>query len=36
MQQFVDRNLAKAGISYQPSLVVNYLNTQIAMVEAGE
>jgi LysR family carnitine catabolism transcriptional activator len=36
MQQFVDRNLAKAGISYQPSLVLNYLLTQIAMVEAGE
>jgi LysR family transcriptional regulator, carnitine catabolism transcriptional activator len=36
MQQFVDRNLAKAGISYQPSLAVNYLCTQIAMVEAGE
>jgi LysR family carnitine catabolism transcriptional activator len=36
MQQFVDRNLAKAGISYQPSLAVNYLYTQIAMVEAGE
>ncbi len=36
LQQFVDRNLAKAGVSYQPSLVVNYLYTQIAMVEAGE
>jgi LysR family transcriptional regulator, carnitine catabolism transcriptional activator len=36
MQQFVDRNLAKAGITYQPSLAVNYLYTQIAMVEAGE
>jgi len=36
MQQFVDRSLAKAGISYRPSLVVNYLYTQIAMVEAGE
>ena len=36
MQQFVDRSLAKAGISYQPCLVLNYLNTQIAMVQAGE
>jgi len=36
MQQFVDRSLARAGVSYQPSLVVNFLYTQIAMVEAGE
>lgn len=36
MQQFIERNLAKAGISYEPSLVVNYLYTQIAMVDAGE
>jgi LysR family carnitine catabolism transcriptional activator len=36
MQQFVDKSLAKAGVSYQPSLVVNFLYTQIAMVEAGE
>ncbi|HEV2420840.1 MAG TPA: LysR family transcriptional regulator [Candidatus Acidoferrales bacterium] len=35
MQQFIDRNLMKTGTSYQPSLVVNYLFTQIAMVEAG-
>jgi DNA-binding transcriptional LysR family regulator len=35
MQQFVDRNLANAGISYQPSLVLNYVHTQLAMVEAG-
>jgi LysR family transcriptional regulator, carnitine catabolism transcriptional activator len=35
LQQFVDRNLAKAGISYQSSLVLNSLLTQIAMVEAG-
>ena len=35
-QRFVDKNLAKAGVKYQPSLEVNYLNTQIAMVEAGE
>jgi DNA-binding transcriptional LysR family regulator len=35
-QQFVDKRLARAGIEYQPALVVNFLNTQIAMVEAGE
>lgn len=36
LQQLVDRHLAKAGVVYQPDLVVNYLNTQIAMVEAGQ
>ena len=36
LQQFVDRHLAKAGIGYRPSLVLNYLHTQIAMVEAGQ
>jgi DNA-binding transcriptional LysR family regulator len=36
MQQLVDRHLAKAGIAYQPNVVVNYLQTQIAMAEAGE
>jgi LysR family carnitine catabolism transcriptional activator len=36
LQQFVDRHLRQAGVVPQPSLVVNYLNTQIAMVEAGE
>src|SRR5262245_51452888 len=36
LQQLVDRHLAKAGVVYRPSLVLNYLNTQIAMVEAGE
>jgi DNA-binding transcriptional LysR family regulator len=35
IRQLVDRNLAKAGIVYEPALVLNYLNTQIAMVEAG-
>lgn len=35
-QRFIDQHLAKAGVKYQPSLVVNYLNTQIALVEAGE
>jgi DNA-binding transcriptional LysR family regulator len=36
IQQFVDKHLARAGIVYQPALVVNYLYTQIAMVEVGE
>jgi len=36
LQQLVDRHFAKAGIACQPYLTVNYLNTQIAMVEAGE
>jgi len=36
MQQFVDEHLARAGVMGQPALVVNYLNTQIAMVEVGE
>ena len=36
MQQFVDKHLARVGVAYRPSLVLNYLNTQIAMVEAGE
>jgi LysR family transcriptional regulator, carnitine catabolism transcriptional activator len=35
IRQFVDRHLAKAGVVYEPTLVLNYLNTQIAMVEAG-
>jgi len=36
LQQLVDKHLAKAGVAYQPHLTVNYLNTQIAMVEAEE
>jgi LysR family carnitine catabolism transcriptional activator len=35
MQQLVDKHLAKAGVVYQPDLVVNHLHTLIAMVEAG-
>src|SRR5262249_13152978 len=35
LQQFVDKHLARAGVTYQPSLVLNYLHTLIAMVEAG-
>jgi DNA-binding transcriptional LysR family regulator len=36
LQQLVDKHLAKAGVVYQPALVLNYIYTQIAMVEAGE
>ena len=36
LQQFIDKQLAQAGITYQPVLAVNYLNTQIALVEAGQ
>lgn len=35
-QRLIDKHLAQAGVVYQPSLVINYLSTQIAMVEAGE
>jgi len=35
LQQFVDKHLARAGVTYQPSLVLNYLHTLIAMVGAG-
>src|SRR5215467_4202805 len=36
LQQLIDRHLAKANVVYQPTLVLNYLNSQIAMVAAGE
>jgi LysR family transcriptional regulator, carnitine catabolism transcriptional activator len=36
LQQLIDRHLARAGVADQPSLVLNYLTTQVAMVEAGE
>ncbi len=36
IRQLIDRHLARAGVVYEPSLVLNYLNTQIAMVAAGE
>jgi LysR family carnitine catabolism transcriptional activator len=36
VQQFIEKHFAKAGVAYQPKLVLNYLSTQIAMVEAGE
>jgi len=36
LQQFVDRYLAKAGVVNSVRVELNYLNTLIAMVEAGE
>jgi LysR family transcriptional regulator, carnitine catabolism transcriptional activator len=36
IQQFIDKHLARAGVVHQPSFLLNFLNTQIAMVEAGE
>jgi LysR family transcriptional regulator, carnitine catabolism transcriptional activator len=36
LQQLINKHLARAGVADQPSLVLNYLNTQVAMVEAGE
>lgn len=36
LQQLVNKHLAKAGVAPEPNLMVNYLNTQIAMAEAGE
>jgi len=36
LQQLIDKHLTRAGVPYQPSLTLNYLNTQVAMVEAGE
>jgi LysR family transcriptional regulator, carnitine catabolism transcriptional activator len=36
VQQFIDRHLARAGVFVHPRAVSNYLDTMIAMVEAGE
>ena len=36
IQQFIDKHLARAGIVNRPAVVVNYLYTQIAIVEFGE
>jgi LysR family carnitine catabolism transcriptional activator len=36
LQQFIDKHLKRAGITQRPRLTVNFLDTQIAMVEAGE
>jgi len=36
LQNFINKHLSRAGVEQQPSLIVNYLSTQIGMVEAGE
>ena len=36
LQNFINKNLARSGVEQAPTLVVNYLTTQIGMVEAGE
>jgi LysR family transcriptional regulator, carnitine catabolism transcriptional activator len=36
LQQFIDKHLAKAGVAYHSRLILNYMQTLIAMVEAGE
>jgi len=36
LQQYVDKQLARAGVTDQPRLVLNHTSTRIAMVEAGE
>jgi LysR family transcriptional regulator, carnitine catabolism transcriptional activator len=35
-QQLIDEHLAKAGVRWQRGVVVNFLDTQIALVEADE
>lgn len=36
LQNFTNKHLSRAGVAQPPSLIVNYLSTQIGMVEAGE
>jgi DNA-binding transcriptional LysR family regulator len=36
VQRHIDRQLARAGVRRSPAVLVNALDTQIAMVEAGE
>jgi DNA-binding transcriptional LysR family regulator len=36
VQQFIDKHLARIGVTLNPCAAFNYLDTQIAMVEAGE
>jgi LysR family transcriptional regulator, carnitine catabolism transcriptional activator len=36
VQHFIDKHLTRAGVSDPPRAVFNYLDTMIAMVEAGE
>jgi len=35
-QQVIDKHLAQAGALSEPAMVVNFVDTQIALVEAGE
>lgn len=35
LQQFIDKHLVRAGVARHPQLAVNYLYTQIALVQAG-
>jgi|SRR5262245_28169739 len=35
-QQLISRHLARAGVTFQHNVVLNYLDTVIAMVEAGQ
>ena len=35
-QQLIDKHLAQAGVLSEPAMVVNLVDTQIALVEAGE
>ncbi len=36
LQRLIDKHLAQAGVVSHPTVVLNYLDTLIAMVEAGE
>jgi DNA-binding transcriptional LysR family regulator len=36
VQQFIDKHLSRLRIAYEPCAAFHYLDTQIAMVEAGE
>jgi LysR family carnitine catabolism transcriptional activator len=36
LQDLINKNLARSGVEQPPTLIVNYLTTQIGMVEAGE
>ena len=36
VQQFIDKHLGRAKVTLRPRAVYNYLDTMIAMVEAGE
>ena len=36
VQQFIDRHFARAGVFAHRRAIFNYLDTMIAMVEAGE